>query len=152
MKGTKTKKIGNAWNLQGKRGQRWRKRQNSRENLAKWKENTKKRRKTHGKPKKRKKIQKKKRKKNPKLTSRPFYGVYIFKSPKALIQTPPGVAIATLVWQRLGAVQRTLRRCAGPENGFGGCRSLPCFFRVLFVRDKTWPAHMCDQFKSLGTS
>ena len=62
------------------------------------------------------------------------------------------MAIATLVWQRLGAVQRTLRRCAGPENGFGGCGSLPCFFRVLFVRDKTWPAHMCDQFKSLGTS
>ena len=29
--------------LQGKRGQRWRKRQNSQENLAKWKENTKKR-------------------------------------------------------------------------------------------------------------
>ena len=57
--------------LQGKRGQRWRKRQNSQENLAKWKENTKKRRKTHGKPKKRKKIQKK-TKKIPKLTSRPF--------------------------------------------------------------------------------
>ena len=57
--------------LQGKRGQRWRKRQNSQENLAKWKENTKKRRKTHGKPKKRKKIQKKTRK-IPKLTSRPL--------------------------------------------------------------------------------
>ena len=57
--------------LQGKRGQRWRKRQNSQENLAKWKENTKKRRKTHGKPKKRKKIQKKTRT-IPKLTSRPF--------------------------------------------------------------------------------
>ena len=57
--------------LQGKRGQRWRKRQNSQENLAKWKENTKKRRKTHGKPKKRKKFQKK-TKRIPKLTSRPF--------------------------------------------------------------------------------
>ena len=58
--------------LQGKRGQRWRKRQNSQENLATWKENTKKRRKTHGKPKKRKKFQKK-TKRIPKLTSRPFF-------------------------------------------------------------------------------
>ena len=58
--------------LQGKRGQRWRKRQNSQENLATWKENTKKRRKTHGKPKKRKKF-KKKTKRIPKLISRPFW-------------------------------------------------------------------------------
>ena len=58
--------------LQGKRGQRWRKRQNSQENLAKWKENTKKRRKTHGKPKKRKKIQKK-NKKNSKINLPPLF-------------------------------------------------------------------------------
>ena len=45
--------------LQGKRGQRWRKRQNSQENLATWKENTKKKGKHMGNPKNEKNSKKK---------------------------------------------------------------------------------------------
>ena len=74
--------------LQGKRGQRWRKRQNSQENLAKWKENTKKRKENTWETQKTKKIPKK-NKKNSKINLAPHFhgesyesnGIYRFPSP-----------------------------------------------------------------------
>ena len=56
--------------LQGKRGQRWRKRQNSQENLATWKENTKKKKENTWETQKTKKNPKK-NKKNSKINLAP---------------------------------------------------------------------------------